>query len=345
MTTGVGFLGAAGIARKTWAALHAAGLRVVILGCRDVARGETFVNECATILNIPEADRPKVVGSYDDVVSHPDVSVVYIPLPVSFRDTWIRACAANGKHVVCEKPPAHNAEQLEEWIELLAIKNLMFMDGTMLSHGKRIEHLQAQLPSLVGTIRHIHQEFCFTASPDDIRQDPALEPMGALGDLGWYAVRYAQHLLGAPKVVSATCERNEKGGITVVIALLQYPCGATQTFRVGLNSASTQSMLVTGTIACLSLDDFCLPVVSGTTSYDMHRNTIRSVGCGVPHERHGETIVLEEDSTFQEVQMWRDVTTVVTTVGHDRRWSALSLQTQKTLDAIVAALPPFEPKK
>jgi predicted dehydrogenase len=338
MTIGVGILGAAGIARKTWGALHGAGLRVVVVGCRDIARGEAFVKDCSTILDIPDAARPVVTGSYDDVMVNPEVSVVYIPLPVAFRDTWIRACAANGKHVVCEKPPAHNAQQLEEWIELLASKNLMFMDGTMLSHGKRLEDLQARLPSLVGTIRHIHQEFCFTASPDDIRQDPALEPMGALGDLGWYAVRYAQHLLGAPKVVSATCERNERGGITVVVAMLKYLCGATQTFRVSLNSASTQQMLVTGTIACVSLDDFCLPVVSGTTSYTVNRNTIRSEGCGVPHERHSEAVVLDEESTYQEVQMWRDVATAVTTVGHDRRWSAMALQTQKTLDAIMATV-------
>lgn len=340
MPLGVGILGAAGIARKTWAALHAAGLKVVAIGCRDASRGETFASECMQIIGITADQRPLVSEDYEAVVTHPDVSVVYIPLPVNFRDTWIRACVAHGKHVVCEKPPAHNAQQLEEWIELLRSKNLLFMDGTMLSHGKRIEALRLALDAAVGTVRHVHQEFCFTADPGDIRQDPALEPMGALGDLGWYAVRVAQHLLGVQsRVISATCECNAKGGIIALFALLQYPCGATQSFRVAFNSASTQQMLITGTTGCISLDDFTLPCVGDTTSFTIHRNTIRNEGCGVPHERHVETVTLQEASTYQEEQMWRDVALVVTEGRHDAKWAAMALQTQTTLDAILAALP------
>jgi len=55
-------------------------------------------------------------GDADEVINHPDVEAVWICSPSQFHADQIKACAAAGKHVFCEKPIATD---LEETIEAI----------------------------------------------------------------------------------------------------------------------------------------------------------------------------------------------------------------------------------
>eukprot|EP00322_Chrysochromulina_rotalis_P010399 CAMPEP_0115858514 /NCGR_PEP_ID=MMETSP0287-20121206/16138_1 /TAXON_ID=412157 /ORGANISM="Chrysochromulina rotalis, Strain UIO044" /LENGTH=441 /DNA_ID=CAMNT_0003312783 /DNA_START=26 /DNA_END=1351 /DNA_ORIENTATION=+ len=53
-------------------------------------------------------------GDADEVINHPDVEAVWICSPSQFHADQIKACAAAGKHVFCEKPIATDlAETIE----------------------------------------------------------------------------------------------------------------------------------------------------------------------------------------------------------------------------------------
>ena len=59
---------------------------------------------------------PAFTASADDVINHPDVEAVWICSPSQFHAEQIKACAASGKHVFCEKPIATD---LPETIEAI----------------------------------------------------------------------------------------------------------------------------------------------------------------------------------------------------------------------------------
>jgi len=53
----------------------------------------------------------RVVGSYADLVSDPEIDVVYNPLPNGLHGPWNSRALQAGKHVLSEKPSAGNAQE------------------------------------------------------------------------------------------------------------------------------------------------------------------------------------------------------------------------------------------
>jgi len=216
----VGVLGAARIVNKTWEAIHRAGYQVTVVGCRDTKRGQEFLDAIEKKLG-PFTVLPRV-ASYDEAVHAPEVDVVYIPIPVTSRDHWVKECVKAGKHVIGEKPPAKDAEQLGQWLKALGEKNLLYMDGTMFSHGSRLTTLKQRIATMA-PIKHIDAHITFQGDEDfmknDIRIQPELEPYGALGDVGWYCIRWILHLVDfavPEKVSSRVVKAMPNGAITAI---------------------------------------------------------------------------------------------------------------------------------
>src|SRR5262249_25213567 len=150
-------------------------------------------DECQTECPFPTAP---TACSYDDLLKRPDVDAVYIPLPTGIRREWVVKAANAGKHVLCEKPCGPDAKELRVMLDACKAKNVQFMDGVMFMHGKRLPLLQSVIDdgATVGQLRRIATQFSFAAGEEflkgNIRVSSALEPLGALGDLGWYNIRF-----------------------------------------------------------------------------------------------------------------------------------------------------------
>ena len=67
---------------------------------------------------------PAFSGDADDVINHPDVEAVWICSPSSFHADQIKACAAAGKHVFCEKPIATDLEETIEAVRRSQLRTL-----------------------------------------------------------------------------------------------------------------------------------------------------------------------------------------------------------------------------
>src|SRR3954451_2886224 len=78
---------------------------VVAIASRDHARAK----DVATKLGIERA-----YGSYDELLTDPNLDAVYIPLPNHMHVPWSLRAIAAGKHVLCEKPIGLSVLEAEE---------------------------------------------------------------------------------------------------------------------------------------------------------------------------------------------------------------------------------------
>ena len=185
-----GILGAAGIAEKALIpALASAGnAELVTVGSRDRDRARAMWSG-------------RVVDGYQAVLDDPEVDAVYIPLPNNLHREWaIRALDA-GKHVLCEKPLALDAEEAAVMAKAAAGSGRLLMEAVMYRFHPRIQAVVRSLRE--APPRSIWASFGFPLdAPGNYRLDPAMGG-GALLDVGTYTISLARWILGEPDWVLA----------------------------------------------------------------------------------------------------------------------------------------------
>lgn len=72
---------------------------------------------------------PRFTSDAMDVITDPEVDAVWICSPSAFHAEQIKACAANGKHVFCEKPIATSLPETVEAINAMNAAGLKLMIG------------------------------------------------------------------------------------------------------------------------------------------------------------------------------------------------------------------------
>ena len=60
----------------------------------------------------------QIHSDYDALLNDPAIDAVYIPLPNHLHVEWVKHAVEAGKHVLCEKPIAMQAGEIDELITL-----------------------------------------------------------------------------------------------------------------------------------------------------------------------------------------------------------------------------------
>ncbi len=349
-----GILGSAGIARKNWDSIKNAGnATLVAVASRTEARAKQFIDECQA--NVPFSPAPRAIDSYDGLLTAADVDAVYIPLPTGIRKDWVVKAAEAGKHVMVEKPCGCNAGEVEEMIAACRRNNVQFMDGVMFMHSARLAQLRDVLNDgqSVGRIRRITTAFSFCGAEafhqSNIRASGELEPLGCLGDLGWYTIRFTLWALNyqMPKRVTAQMLQqshrpDSKSDVPKEFsAELFFDGDVSASFYNSFVTENQQWGVIAGSKGFLHLSDFVLPFVGNESAFTRHQAAFHVDGCDYSMEEHTQRFAVREYSnnapSAQESNLFRNFSSLVLSGRVDPHWPEIALKTQQVMDACLAS--------
>ena len=136
-------------------------------------------------------DVSNAFDSWQEMVDSGLVDAMYVATPTSVREEICIAAAKAGKHVLGEKPFA-SLPSVRRITEACRDNNVAFMDGTHFVHHPRTLHIKQSREDALGFVWSVASAFQFNLEDrGNIRFNPELEPMGAIGDAGWYNMRAA----------------------------------------------------------------------------------------------------------------------------------------------------------
>lgn len=265
-------MGAAAIARKNWKAIWHSGNSIIsAVASRNLERGRQFVAECQR--DNPFDAAPAALGSYEELLASPEVDAIYIPIPTGLRTEWVVRAADAGKHILCEKPCGATVDDVCAMIEAARRNRVQFMDGVMFMHNPRLDRIRRALEdeNSFGKIRRITSHFSFFSTEDfrqtNVRSNNALEPLGCLGDLGWYCIRIALWTMNwqlprevCGRIISQTCSDRNQGAVPFDFSgELIFDEDISSGFYCSFLATYSNWAAMTGTKGHLRVPDFVLP--------------------------------------------------------------------------------------
>lgn len=163
------------------------------------------------------------------LAADPQVDGVYVASPNVCHVAQCRQLLVAGKHVLCEKPLAAHAADVQALQELAAANGVIYLEAIMYMHTPARQVLRDAVAQ-TGALSMARLNFCQRSSKyDDYAAgelpnifNPALEA-GTLMDLGVYCVYPAIDMFGMPDKVLASANFLRSGADGAGSALLCYP--------------------------------------------------------------------------------------------------------------------------
>lgn len=188
-------------------------------------------------------------GAYEDLLADPDIEAVYIPLPNHLHAEWIRKAADAGKHILCEKPLALNAEEADSCVEYASKRGVRLMEAFMYRFHPQWRRAQ-ELARIgeIGKILAVQTTFAYDLKdPDNIRNKPAMGG-GALMDIGCYAVSMPRFIFGRePERVIGLFTRDPSFKTDILSSAILDFGGSRSVFTVATQCFQAQRVDIFGT--------------------------------------------------------------------------------------------------
>ncbi|GGH85289.1 putative dehydrogenase [Pullulanibacillus pueri] len=240
-----GVIGSAGIAKRS-----------VIPGIQQSETGEVTAIASRTLekaqQTAKELNIPTAYGSYEELLEDPNIDSVYIPLPNHLHKEWTIRAAQAGKHVLCEKPLAINAEEAREMAEACDVAGVVFAEAFMYRYHPRYKMIREVIQSgEIGELRGLYANFTFNNAGDmgNVRYKKEWGG-GSLYDVGVYPISAARMLLEQePQAATVHALFSEAHGDVDMMAagILEFNHGVALTFDCGMWAAGRNVLEVIGT--------------------------------------------------------------------------------------------------
>lgn len=272
----------------------------------------------------------RAFDSYAAMFAWEGIDAVYLAAPTGLREAMAVAAASAGKHVLVEKPFVSVAS-LQRIIDACKNNGVRFMDGTHFGHHPRTAAIREALEDTIGTPWSLTSTFQFgLKDPGNIRYDHTLEPMGAVGDVGWYNMRAIVEYMPPDLGIRALTTYLRRAPIHDAVirgsGVIHFENGATCTWNCGYDAgAAFTDLRLTGQDGVITVDDFPRNDADGSAVYRIHRGgfedtVVESVRVPSPHT--------------SRAWMFEDFAAMTTNAALSERSIDDSLRTQRLLDAV-----------
>ena len=168
------------------------------------SRTQEKADEFAAKHNIPHT-----FTSLEEMAKSPLIDAVYIATPNYVHAKQSILCMSHGKHVLCEKPFASNADEVKQMIEAAKKYGVLLMEAMIATLNPNFAIVKNHLKNL-GTIRRYFASYCqYSSRYDKFKEGIVLNAFkpelsnGAVMDIGVYTLYPLVTLFGRPQKVEA----------------------------------------------------------------------------------------------------------------------------------------------
>ena len=273
----------------------------------------------------------RAFDNVNDMIAWDGIDAVYIAIPTSLREDVAVAAATAGKHVLVEKPFV-SLESLKRITAACSDNGVAFMDATHFVHHPRYAVIQKDIDDTVGQPRSLKTRFEIGLNdPENIRYNPALEPLGAPGDLGWYSMRATvEYLVPGVSLTSAQTRLERDAETRAIIAAegsLTFDDESVSNWQCRFDASSVDiSAELTGPLGVLRMNNFIGENEDHTAEYSVGDSSSDERQVRIASERSGPALMFEEFAM------------AVADASLRKHWMRSSERTQALLDAALAAV-------
>ena len=207
---------------------------------------------------------PLCFTSLDELAVSPQVDAVYLASPNACHMAQAVTLLRAGKHVLCEKPMASNADEVRAMLNAAQEGGAVLLEAVRAVFSPGIAAVRAALPR-IGPVRRATLSYCqYSSRYDAFRNgdianafNPALSN-SALMDIGVYCAHFLVSLFGAPESVAASSLKLDNGfeGLGTIVA--SYP-GMIAELVYSKITNSCRPSEIQGENGCLLLDRVACP--------------------------------------------------------------------------------------
>jgi predicted dehydrogenase len=219
---GIGLLGAARITDK--AVVHPARVipqvKLAAIAARDPERASVYADTHGI---------ETVLEGYQALIEADSVDLVYNPLPINLHAEWTIKALEAGKHVLCEKPFAMNADETRAMLAAADKSGKRLIEAFHYRYHPAFETCLDWVRSgEIGEIREIEAVFNVGIADNGTEIRHRVETGGgAMMDLGCYPLHWALSLMGeGPSSVEAKAELTSVGVDEIMSATRGFESGA-----------------------------------------------------------------------------------------------------------------------
>ncbi len=209
---------------------------------------------------------PKAYGSYAELLADPEIEAIYNPLPNHLHVQLTLEAAAAGKHVLCEKPIALDANQARQLRG--AAKKVLIMEAFMVRfHPQWLRARELVRSGDIGTLRLVQFLFGYSNTDAQNIRNKADIGGGALYDIGCYPITAGRFFFEAePLRGIALIDRDPQFRTDrLTSALVDFGSGRHLDFSVSTQIAPYQRVHLCGTKGRIEIQIPVNPAQGGKT--------------------------------------------------------------------------------